>query len=101
MWLDDSNRGGGEPTPAHGPTIRIVNSAFLDIDIDLPLVHHASARPSDARVAIGICAHGQFVAVIDGCLIAPLPGKVRFWRRLQMAIGYLFATIDGGKPDAE
>lgn len=99
MWLDDSNRGGGEPPQRHGPIIAVVETAFLDVAVSLPGFMGVPDHRTDASFTIGMCGHGDLVVAVRGCVIMPLPVHVGFMRRLVYAMNYLLGRITAPTPE--
>lgn len=101
MWMDDSNRGGGEPPHGHGPVIQVVGTAFVDVNLALPGFQAAPDHRTDAAFTIGICRHVAVVVDIRGCAILPLPCHATRWQRMVIAARYLFGRITAPTPDAQ
>lgn len=93
MWMDDSNRGGGEPPHGHPPVIQVVGTTFVDVALSLPGFESAPATPTPASFTIGICSHGAMVVDIRGCAIMPLPCHLTRWQRLVLAVRYALGHI--------
>jgi hypothetical protein len=100
MWMDDSNRGGGEPPHGHGPMIHVVGSTFVDVALSLPGFQAAPETPTPAIFSIGTCQHGALVVDIRGCAIMPLPCHLTRWQRFTIAMRYALGHITA-PPEAE
>lgn len=101
MWMDDSNRGGGEPPHRHGPIINVVEVAFVDVNLSLPGFQAQPDHPTEASFVLGVCGHGDVVFSVQGCAILPLPRHVTRWQRLVIALRYLTGRITAPKPDMQ
>lgn len=99
MWLDDSNRGGGEPPHGHGPVIHITGTSFVDVALSLPGFEAAPLHPTPATFVVGMCSHGAMVVDVHGCAILPLPCHTTRWQRMVIAARYLLGWITAPTPD--
>lgn len=93
MWLDDSNRGGGEPPQQHGPIVQVVETAFVGVALSLPGFRGQPDHGTAARFGIGMCGHGALVVDVHGCVVLPLPRHTTFLLRLVYAMNYLLGRI--------
>jgi hypothetical protein len=100
MWMDDSNRGGGEPPHGHGPVINVLNTSFVDVKLSLPGFQGLPDRHTNATFTVGFCRHGAMVVDVRGCAVLPLPCHASTWRRIVIATRYLFGRITAPNPDA-
>lgn len=98
MWLDDSNRGGGEPPQGHPPIINVQEVAFIDVALSLPGFMGVPDHGTAARFGIGFCGHGALVVDVQGVVVLPLPRHATFRRRLVYAMNYLLGRITAPPP---
>lgn len=101
MYRDDSNGGGGEPWQGgHPPILSLVETAFVGIHLNLPMMEGKPERPTEAKFTVGMCGHGQMVVDVKGCLIVPLPRNTNWRGRLKIGIGYVLGRWKAPPMDA-
>ncbi len=101
MWMDESNRGGGEPPHGHGPVVSITETAFIQVNLSLPMFEGRPDRPTQAEFSVGECEHGQLVVRIRGCAIVALPCHATLGQRIKFVFQYLFGQITAPSDDEE
>lgn len=99
MWMDDSNRGGGEPLQGHPPIVNIAETAFVGVKLALPGFMAVPDHRTEGRFGIGMCSHGMIVVDVSGCAILPLPRGVTFRVRALYAMNYLLGRITAPKAE--